>query len=304
MSLDNYVAIVLNNKETHNYNQSDLFPSLNVSYNINKKHLLRAGYGKSINRQEFREVSKSTYYDFDLFSYVRGNQNLQPAYIHNLDLRYEIYPSDGEIISLSIFYKHFNNPIEWTYIDAGGSYTFTFENAKNAVNYGIELDVKKSLDFIGLKNLSLSLNGAAINSKVSFRDNSREYSRQMQGQSPYIINAGLHFQNSKLSIGCLYNIIGRRIVGIGKSETSQQSSIDNDVPDMYELPRNVIDFSFGYKIKRFEFMLSIRDLLAQPLEFKQYPKFIDDNGDIQTREQTTKSYKTGRNISIGISLKL
>ncbi|MDR1543417.1 MAG: TonB-dependent receptor [Prevotellaceae bacterium] len=304
MSLTNYVAIASDDKEAKPYNQSDFFPSVNASYNINKKHLLRAAYGKSINRQEFREVSKSTYYDFDLFSFVRGNQSLKPAYIHNFDLRYEFYPSESELISLSLFYKHFINPIEWTYIDAGGTYTFTFENAEKADNYGLELDIKKSLDFIGMKNFSLAFNGSVIGSKVIFGENSIEHDRPMQGQSPYIINIGLFYQTDKISACAMYNIIGKRIVGIGRSQTSGDPTIDNDVPDMYEMPRNVIDLSFSYKFKRIEINAGVRDLLVQPLEFKQFPKFKDDNGQIQTREQTTKKYKTGQNISIGVKVNL
>ncbi|GHT17008.1 TonB-dependent receptor [Bacteroidia bacterium] len=303
MSLDNYVAIALDKKETKTYRQSDFFPSINATYNFNKKHLLRAAYGKSINRQEFREVSKSTYYDFDLFSYVRGNQDLKPAYIHNVDLRYEFYPTESELISVSLFFKHFLNPIEWTYLDAGGTYTFTFENADKANNYGIELDIKKSLDFIGMKNFSLSFNGAIIGSKVFFGENSFEHNRPMQGQSPYIVNFGLFYQTEKISAGIMYNLIGRRIVGIGRSENSDGKERDNDVPDMYEIERNVIDLSFGYKIsKRFEISAGVRDLLAQPLVFKQFPTFTDSNGALQTRQQTTKKYKTGQNFSVSFKV--
>ncbi|MDR2685016.1 MAG: outer membrane beta-barrel protein [Prevotellaceae bacterium] len=305
MLLDNYVAIVLDKKETNNYRQSDFFPSVNISCNINKKHLLRAAYGKSINRQEFREVSKSTYYDFDLFSYVRGNYDLKPAYIHNFDLRYEIYPSESELISLSLFYKHFINPIEWTYIDAGGTYTFTFTNAEKADNYGVELDIKKSLDFVGMKNFSLSFNGAIIGSRVTFSEISMEHDRPMQGQSPFIINTGIFYQTETLSTGIMYNIVGRRIVGIGRSTTGTGGTIDNDVPDMYEMARNVIDLSFSCKLgKRFEINAYVRDLLAQPLEFKQFPQFTDTYGQLQTREQTTKKYKLGQSFGMGLKVNL
>ncbi|MDR2682427.1 MAG: TonB-dependent receptor, partial [Dysgonamonadaceae bacterium] len=145
MALTNYVMLASDEKETHSYRQSDVFPSVNATYHFNPEHLLRVAYGESINRQEFREVSPSTYYDFDLFSYVRGNKDLKPASIRNFDFRYEIYPSGDELISLAFFYKQFVHPIEWTYIDAGGTYTFTFENAEKANNYGLELDMKKNL---------------------------------------------------------------------------------------------------------------------------------------------------------------
>ena len=93
---------------------------------------------------------------------------MKPAYIHNLDLRYEWYPASGESVSVALFYKHFRHPIEWTFRDGGGSYTYTFENADKARNYGVEVDIRKDLEFIGLRNFMLNLNGSWIKSKVSF----------------------------------------------------------------------------------------------------------------------------------------
>jgi hypothetical protein len=81
LSLTNNTTINTDETETFDYPSNDFFPSANVSYHLNEKNLLRLAYGKSVNRQEFREVSPSSYYDFELFSYVRGNKNLQPAYI-------------------------------------------------------------------------------------------------------------------------------------------------------------------------------------------------------------------------------
>jgi outer membrane receptor for ferrienterochelin and colicin len=305
MSLTNFVTLTTDETEMFDYRQSDFFPSVNASYNINKTSLLRLAYGKSVNRQEFREVSPSTYYDFDLFSFVRGNKKLQQAYIQNFDFRYEMYPSIGEMISFALFYKRFTNPIEWTFIDAGGTYTYTFENAEQADNYGAELDIKKSLDFIGLPDLSLSFNGALIRSEVKFSEESLEHNRPMQGQSPYIVNTGLFYQHNKLNAGLMYNIIGKRIVGIGRNDNSQGGSIDNDVPDMFEIPRHAIDLSLNYKVGKYiELSAGVRDILAAPLVYKQFPEFIDNEGKTQKREQTTKEYRPGQSFSLSLKINL
>ncbi|MCC8173503.1 MAG: TonB-dependent receptor, partial [Odoribacter sp.] len=299
--LINYTSIREDNTKTTKYSYSDLFPSVNMTYSINEDNLLRLAYGKSTNRQEFREVSPAVYYDFDLFSSIKGNADLKPAYIQNFDIKYEFYPSNGEILSLTLFYKKFKDPIEWTYLDAGGSYTYTFENANSANNYGIEVDIKKNMDFIGLPQFSLTFNGSLIKSKVKFDENSREHDRPMQGQSPYLVNTGLFYNSEKcqLNTGLLYNIIGKRIVGIGKVDSSEGSSINNDIPDMYEMPRNVLDFVIGKKFSKcFELTASCKDILAQKVVFKQFPKFEDSEGKIHKREQTTKEFRPGRNISL------
>jgi outer membrane receptor protein involved in Fe transport len=308
MTLHNNLSIIVVNPqdtEKIEYPQSDFFPSVNATYNINRTNLLRVAYGKSINRQEFREVSPSSYYDFDLFSFVRGNKNLKHSYIHNFDVRYEIYPASGEMISFAVFYKRFDNPIEWTFRDGGDTRTFLFENADRADNYGVELDVRKSLDFIGAPNFMLSFNGALINSEVKFSAESLDHDRPMQGQSPYLVNTGLFYQRDRLSAGLMYNIIGKRIVGIGRADNSHGGNIDNDIPDMYEMPRHVVDFSFGYKFgERFELSAGIRNILAAPVVYKQFPKFIDDAGKTQQREQINRKFNPGSNFSVMIRVNL
>lgn len=126
------------------YTYNDFFPSVNVAYRLNDKQQFRLSYGRTVNRPEFREVSSSVYYDFDLASNVQGNYNLKPAYIDNLDFGYELYPSSGELISVSLFYKRFKNPIEWTYTVSGGTdLIYSYVNAKGADNYGVEVDIRK-----------------------------------------------------------------------------------------------------------------------------------------------------------------
>ncbi|MDO5570009.1 MAG: TonB-dependent receptor [Bacteroidales bacterium] len=304
-NLISYTTINDYKTKEKDYIDSKLFPSANVAYRINDQHQLRGAYGQSVNRPEFREVSNSVYYDFDLFSDVKGNPNLKTAFIQNVNLAYEYYPSNSEIISLSLFYKNFKNPIEWTYIDAGGSYTYTFENANRAKNYGLELEIRKRLDFIGLNNFSLNFNGALINSKVEFDKNSLEKKRPMQGQSPYLINAGLFYRHERYAIDCgiLYNRIGKRIIGVGRVDTSDGGSINNNIPDSYEMPRNSLDFTFRKKINnRFEISASINDILSEALVYKQFPEFIDAQGNLNKRSQTTKSYKPGRSLNINFSM--
>ncbi len=288
---------------TH-YKTNDLFPSLNSTYKINDKHQVRLSYGRSINRPEFREVSSSVYYDFDLASDVQGNTELKSCYVDNLDLRYEFYPSRGEIISLAAFYKHFDSPIEWTYTVAGGTnLIYSYKNAKSANNYGLELDIRKSLDFLGLPDFSWSFNGALIKSKVQFEKGAKEENRPMQGQSPYLINTGFFYKNEKhqLDIALLYNRIGKRIIGVGRSEGSSASDDNARVPHSYEMPRNVIDFSLSKKFgDHWEVKMNIRDLLAEKVYYKQFSHATYADGSTKKIEEISRCYKPGRNIGLQV----
>lgn len=91
-----------------------LLPSANLSVNITKRQLIRLAFGKTVNRQQFRELVPFNFYDFDIVAGIRGNPNLKLATIDNYDVRYEYYPSPGDMISIAFFYKDMTNPIELT----------------------------------------------------------------------------------------------------------------------------------------------------------------------------------------------
>lgn len=284
------------------YTAGDFFPSLNLTYRLDERarRQVRLCYGRTINRPEFREVSPSVYYDFDLASNVQGNYALRNAYIDNLDVRFEFYPARGEQLSLALFYKHFDRPIEWTYtVNGGTDLTYSFRNARGADNYGLELDVQKSLDFIGLKGLSWNFNGSLIKSRVRFPSGSKEKNRPMQGQSPYLVNTGLFYRHERggWQAAVLYNRIGKRIVGVGRS--AGQASDNVRIPDSYEMPRNSIDLSAS---KRFgghlEVKASLRDVLAEHVEFKQFEH--TDKGKL---EEVVRSYRPGRNLQLSATWK-
>ena len=284
------------------YKYNDFFPSANAMYKLTDNQQLRLSYGKSVNRPEFREVSTSVYYDFDLASNVEGNPSLKPAYIQNIDLRYEWYPSSGESFSVALFYKHFDSPIEWTYtVNGGTDLTYSNKNAKAANNFGIEIDFRKSLDFIGLRNFSWSFNGAFIKSKVLFEKDSKEEDRPMQGQSPYLINTGIFYNQSNwgLNVAVLYNRIGKRIIGVGRTVGSSGEQTTK-IPNSYEMPRDALDFSISKTFGSLEIKGSIRDLLAQRVNFKQFGSVLNVGQEIKY-EEITKSYKPGRNYQISLS---
>lgn len=289
-------------ESSRHYKTDDVFPSLNTTYKISDQHQVRLSYGRSINRPEFREVSSSVYYDFDLASNVQGNTELKNCYVDNLDLRYEWYPSRGELISLAVFYKHFDSPIEWTYTVAGGTdLIYSYKNAKSANNYGVELDIRKNLGFIGLKDFSWSFNGALIKSKVQFEKSSKEENRPMQGQSPYLINTGIFYKNEplKMDIALLYNRIGKRIIGVGRSEGSTGDESNSRVPHSYEMPRNTIDFSLAKKFgDHLELKLNVRDLLAEKIYYKQFADVTYSDGSKKQVEEISRCYKPGRNIGL------
>jgi outer membrane receptor protein involved in Fe transport len=290
----------------------NIFPSANLAVSLNSKNMIRAAYGLSVNRPEFRELAPFYFVDFDLNAGIYGNPSIKQAYIHNFDLRFEHYPSINETFNFGVFYKHFKNPVEMVIM--GNSPTqYSFENVQSAYSYGIETDVRKSLGFIsGAENFSVILNAALIKSRVQFADSDLNRDRSLQGQSPFMVNAGTFYYNDNtgLMVTLLYNIIGKRIVAVGRPSPNEWE----DIPNIFEMPRNVLDLAVSKKIgKNLELKGSVKDILNENVRMIQTINTTVDmsefngNGDTDLkyfkREQVTKTFNPGRNFTLSMTYK-
>ena len=125
-------------------------PSANITYSLNDQHQLRASASKTLSRPEFRELSPFAFYDYEEEASVQGNPLLVRGTIANYDLRYEWYPGQNQLFSVSLFYKDFTNPIERNFSSTGGgSASFSYQNVASAQNYGLEVEGRKNLSFLG-----------------------------------------------------------------------------------------------------------------------------------------------------------
>ena len=278
-------------------NQVDLLPSANFTYSLNSKSNLRASYYRTIARPEFRELSPFAYYDYEQLAIQFGNPSLKRTQINNADLRYELYPSPGQIISFSVFYKQFNNAIETTFYDVNSTPDITYTNA-DANTYGAELEFRKSLKFIKdipfYNNTTFYTNLSIIHSQVNYDGaNALLKDRPLVGQSPYVINAGIQHTalENKLSFNLLYNRIGRRIFRVGGLV----------YPNLWENPRDVFDFQAGVKVfkNKAEMKLNVGDLLNQRSVF-YFDRDTDKKYTPATDDALSKGF-TGRNVSLSFN---
>lgn len=293
---DQLIGSVKSWDSRHTHSQvTDFLPGLNATYKVNAKTNLRLSASQTVIRPELRELSSLNIYDFELNASVQGYPDLQRTKVTNADLRYEIYPKAGEVVTVGVFYKYFKNPIEQLFDEAaGGASTFTYRNAEKATSYGAEIEFRKKLDFTdGLKNFTLQANAAYIHSVV--KSESFDLDRPMQGQSPYAINLGLLYDLEKagFSSTLLYNQIGRRIYVVGQNALNIGGS-----PDIYEAPRPLLDFQMAKKIlnKKGELRLNVSDILNQVQYFYQ-------NADENTKfDKTDDAFRFTRKLGTTFSL--
>jgi outer membrane receptor protein involved in Fe transport len=274
-----------------NENYKDILPAVNATYLFNEWINFRAAYSTTLARPEFRELAPFSYFDFITNELVQGNPLLKRTLVNNYDLRVELYPGSGELVALSLFYKQFNNPIEEVLQASANEPIRSFENAAKAKNYGIEIELRKNLGFIGesFKNFSFVGNASLIKSKIELNNNGFQQSeRPLQGQAPYIFNLGLYFDDFELGLNTslVYNKVGERIAKVGSV----------DLGNILEKPVDLIDFSiskslFNYFILKF----TVKDILNQDRTLIQQSPLGDKISELE---------KTGRNISIGLSYKI
>jgi hypothetical protein len=294
LSRDDFGLIEVNNPIL------SILPSLNLGYILSEKNLLRGGYGRTVNRPEFRELAPFLFYDYKLESSRVGNPELKTATIDNLDIRFEHYPRAGETISLGGFYKRFTNPIEDRLILTTEQSSLTYVNADMAFAYGLELEFKKSLkdltasDF--LNKLSVNLNASYIVSQVDLgaTATAQDQVRALQGQAPYIVNAALYYNNnkSKINASIIYNIFGRNIFAVG----------DVSFPTMYELERHSLDLTFGKEFENgIQLKASIQNILDYPYRFFQDS---NRNGKIDSQDHMIIEFRRGSLFMLSVSYNL
>jgi hypothetical protein len=262
--------------------------------------LLRLAFGQTVNRPEFREVAPFSFYDFVNNRNITGNSKLKNATVQNYDFRFESYPTPSEVVSIALFYKQFTNPIEVVFA-TGSNPNLSFENAASAYSAGIEAEVRKNLNFIQASGFwaksSVVFNAAFIASKVSLGTTAglnQSDNRPLQGQSPYIINASYNYNDTQkgLQLNLSFNVIGKRIYAVG-------NNYGYAYPDWYEMPRNVVDFTFSKKVyKNIQIKGGVSDILNNNNLVLQ-----DGNQDgsfDSTKDQTIQSYAPGRVYSLGL----
>lgn len=282
--------------------EKNLLPSAAATWRITDKQLLRLAYSKTLSRPDFREQTPAQFIDPLLDSVAFGNENLRQTSITNYDARWEYYFSPTESLSLALFRKQFDDPIEKQLLPGAGSVLVTLANARSATNQGAEFDLYKRLAFldrwitadswlgrVGLArpdwgNFTLGANFAWIESDVILDPKESGFNtnqnRPLEGQSRYVVNLQLGYEDpdGRNQVTLLYNTFGARIVQVG---------VDG-APDTREEPFGQLDLSYRRQIgDDWRISLRLRNLLDPKSEFTQ-------------GAETVREFRKGREIGLSV----
>src|SRR6056297_1982210 len=126
----------------------DLFPAASLTWLMTDRQQLRFSFAETIIRPDFKELSPAPFTDPVLEREVIGNADLVPSDVTHYDLRWEFYPSASELLSIGVFYKLIDSPIELT-VQSGVEQRLSYANAAEAENFGIEFEGRKTLGDVG-----------------------------------------------------------------------------------------------------------------------------------------------------------
>ena len=287
-------------------NTTDFLPAFNLTYLLNEKMNLRAAYTRTLARPSFRELAPYANFEFQGDYTVVGNGDLERTLIDNVDLRWEWFPKPEEMLSLSLFYKRFMNPIERTFNPQAGNDELTWRNVAQGQVAGVEAEFRKQLDFSeALSKFRFGFNIAYIKSWVmvdpeeleTIHATEPEYpeTRVMFGQSPYIVNALLSFDNNEKGwhSNLSYNVVGRRLVTV----------ILGGTPNIFEQPAHMVNFNISKLFGEHTFLkLSAENLLNAGFT-RTYTRW-DEKSTWKGEEYIYEKYQFGMKFSLGFVYKI
>ena len=227
-------------KVTDNF---DIFPSSNFILAVTENSNMRFSYSKTTARPSFKEASIAQIFDpLSNITYI-GNIDLKPTYIDNLDLRFENFGENNQMFAVSAFYKKFKDPIELSYFESARE-NFQPRNLGNASVYGAEIEARKNISDL----FSINLNASIIESNQKYGQAEKSLrtlglrdgeilkgSRQLQGQSPYLINTSIDYKDDNTRAGLYFNMQGKTLEVVGNGIS----------PDIYTYPFESLNFTFS-----------------------------------------------------------
>lgn len=282
--------------------EEDILPSVNLIYNLFENMNLRAAFTKTLARPTYREIAPFSSKEFINDVELRGNPALKRTLITNYDLRWEWFTNPGEVLAVSGFYKKLVNPIEIAFAEGAtrSNPIVNYVNVNKAEILGAEFEARFGLkhftDF--LSNFYFSSNLTILQSAVDIApaelaqrrgiDPNADDQRQLQGQSPFIVNMGISYLNyeSGTTVSLDYNSFGERLSKVSANIT----------PDIFEQPLERLDINFSQKLfNQFSLKLSAKNILNS--RYKESYRYLGN-------DYVYREYTTGVSFGFGIGYEI
>ncbi len=283
----------------------DVLPAVNLKYELTDYANLRLSASKTLTKPVIMEAYPLEFVNPDA-TIENGNPNVNNSKNFNLDLKYELFPSNKEMFAITGYAKYLKNPIERLFQQTAGSggLVITYDNSKKAIMYGAELEFLGQLSRISesLSKFAVGFNASVMYTQTTIDPirNSAETAaigdkntRKLQGASPWLINADLKYEEDfsktwRSTMTMSYNVYGKRIFAVGT----------NGLDHYYEMPFNKLDFIWNNKISnKWDVKFTVDNILNPTYEIRMGEK---STVQIYENDLTVKDYKRGVGFSLGL----
>lgn len=281
---------VIQGEGSNELDNFEVLPSVSFKYSLNDKQNLRLAASKTYTLPQFKERAPFLFQE-EVNQDSFGNPNLQSSTNYNFDLRWELFPSSSEVVSLTAFGRFIQDPINQITVASAANDISWANTGDNATAIGAELEVRKELfsfeketaDNILTENLTVGANFSYLNTnqkidpdkiaeETTFTVRPTYTETNLSGASDFIVNADVSYytefkEDSNLQATMAFNYFSERVFALGSE--GRGNLIDRGVP--------TLDFITKYQINNhLSLGLNAKNILNPTVE-----RYQDDaTGDI------------------------
>jgi TonB-dependent receptor len=305
----------------------NFYPSFNLKYNLDDKMALRLAGSLSQTLPEFKEIAPFEYVSPEGLIEA-GNRLVERSNNINIDLKYEFFPTNDQLFSITTYYKRIEDAINRS-LRVGGGDVFSYYNTGDARILGVELEGRLNLIETEYSKLKLSGNVSYINHIQDLKDNTEglnvngsprtfQYGGNdeigLEGASDWTTNVALLFETGDehpYEFTVAGNYASDSIYALGSpifqgedpnnpGEFLEDTSFNGEI---IEKGFVVLDLIINKEINdNITVGLSGKNLLNPEIE--RFQNVVSDFGNsTATQEETVLSYKRGANFNLSISYK-
>lgn len=242
-----------NHPETASFSYHNFFPSIHLTYQLNRLWKLRASWSTSIGRPDLTDYAPSMIIS-ETEGYIRyNNPELVPQHSKNIDVELSYKPKKGSgLLTLGLFRKDLKDFIYEAIIgyeseEGGNPYAFyeqrQKQNGGKAVVQGIELGYQQQ----NLYFIPKSFGNFGCFANLTLLDTHGDYTGGQRSTSDLAkfvnttANAGISYRYKRFRANIRLNYTGKYL----------HAYSDNPYSLVYAKPRVVVDSYLSYNLHRF-----------------------------------------------------
>lgn len=136
-----YFTTLIPTKTKKLFDTMEYLPSLAAKYELTEKQNIKLAASKTYTLPQFKERAPFLYEEVGQAYF--GNPYLYNSTDYNFDLKWEYFPKNGEVISVTGFGKYIQNPINETTVASASNDISWINSGEKAIGFGAELEIRK-----------------------------------------------------------------------------------------------------------------------------------------------------------------